>query len=120
MLLIFRHAHRALMRVSWKELDDTGGRRRIAHDFMSGLHGNSLIVTIGARMVVGPGDRSGVWIIRHMPGGVGFGMFGVKKVGRANAPECAQRSAQVLVIARSQDAAAPLAKAGDALAIGHA
>src|SRR5205807_8874906 len=88
-------------------------------DFMSGLHRNSLIITVGARMIIGPGDRSGVRIIRHMPGSVRFGMFGVKKVGRPDAPECTQRSAQVLVIARSQDAAAPLAKAGDALAIKH-
>src|SRR5438876_10859913 len=87
---------------------------------MIGLDSNSLVVTISARMIIGPGDRSGVRIIRHMPGSVRFGMFGVKKVGRSNAAECAQRSVQILMIARSQDAAAPLAKVRDALAIGHA
>ena len=45
-------------------------------------------------------------------------MLGVKKVGAANATQSAQRSAEVLVIARGHDAAASLAETRDALAVG--
>src|SRR5258706_1549442 len=54
-----------------------------------------------------------------MSGRVGFGMFSMKKVRATYAAESAQRDPQVLVIARRHNAAAALAKAGDALTVGH-
>src|SRR6266852_4638534 len=44
-------------------------------------------------------------------------MFGMKEVGAADATQRAQRSPQVLVIARGQDAAASLTETCDSLAI---
>src|SRR5882762_10796571 len=86
---------------------------------MLALHGYFLIVTVGARMIVRPRDRSSVRIIRDMPGRVGLRMFGVKKVGAADAAQSAQRSAEVLVIARGHYAAPALTETRDALAIGN-
>ena len=78
-----------------------------------------LIVAVGALMVVGPGDRSGKRIIRNVPRGVWLRIPGMKKVGAANAAQRAQRSSQVLVIARGHDATAPLPEARDALAVSN-
>src|SRR5204863_10101031 len=82
-------------------------------------HGNSLVVAVGARMIVGPGDRRSEGIVGDMSGGVGLRMFRVKKMGPADATQSAERNPQVLMIARGHDAAAPLAKVRDALAISH-
>src|SRR5258708_29868105 len=54
-----------------------------------------------------------------MSGSVGFGMSSVKEVRATYAAERAQGDPQVLMIARRHNAAAALAKAGDALAVGH-
>src|SRR5258708_692848 len=54
-----------------------------------------------------------------MSGRVRLWMFSVKEVRAADPAEGAQRNSQVLMIARRHDSAAALAKAGDALAIGH-
>ena len=78
-----------------------------------------LIVAVGARMVVGPGDRSGKRIIRNVPRGVWLRIPGMKKVGAANAAQSTERCAEVFVIARGHDAAAPLPEARDALTISH-
>ena len=47
-------------------------------------------------------------------------MFGVKEVRPADTAESAQRDPEVLMIASRHNAAAALAKAGDALAISRA
>src|SRR5260370_1240785 len=56
LLLAFRYADRAFVWMGRKKLDEACGRCGIAHDFVWDLHGDGLVVTIGARMIVGPGD----------------------------------------------------------------
>src|ERR1051325_2171630 len=70
-------------------------------------------------MVVGPGDRSGVGIVRHMSRGIRLGMFRMEKVRATNAAERAERSPEVLMIASGHDAAASLAETRDALTVGR-
>ena len=52
-----------------------------------------------------------------MPGWIGLGIFRVKEMRTADAAECAQRSAQVLMISGREDTAAALSETRDALAV---
>src|SRR3979490_334067 len=86
---------------------------------MRGSHCDGLIVAVSTRMIVGPGDRSRVLIIKHVSGRIRFGMFGVEEMRAAYAAQSAQRNPQVLMIASRQNAATALAKARDPLTIRH-
>src|SRR5829696_9925158 len=87
---------------------------------MKGLAGRDrLIIAVAARMVVGPVDVLGLTVVARAPRLVRVLVLAVEEVCAADAAERAEGRAQILMVARGEDATAALSKAGDALTVGH-
>src|SRR5690349_14529660 len=78
--IIFRHTYCAFVRMGRKILDPYRLVFRIAHDLVNRVdNGHSLIITIGARMVVGPRDVLVTLIVSRLSQFVRLWMFGVEE-----------------------------------------
>ena len=81
--------------------------------------GDPLKVAVLSGVVVRPGDGRGFEVVWRVSPGVGLGVAAVEVVGRAEAPQRAERRAHVLMVARREDSTAALAESRDSLAVGR-
>src|SRR5215470_4924572 len=95
-------------------LDDSGRGKRIREKRVERLHGlDPLKITVLAGVIVRPGNCGSAAVVGRAALEVGLGILRLEEMGAPDSVEVAERGTHILMIARSENAAASPPKTGD-------